>query len=137
MLNTMQRIQENVFMLSGSSELTPNVPIAAARHWYNRIKNYAWDKPVISTKSTQFTQLIWAASQQVIFCLWFYHVDFPYSSMFYKMSFKQLHTSILNTSFQFIFYQNILTKHTLYISCILKHLNGNKFLRAKFSPKVF
>ena len=83
MLNTMQRIQENVFMLSGSSELTPNVPIAAARHWYNRIKNYAWDKPAISTKSTQFTQLIWAASQQVIFCLWFYHVDFPYSSMFY------------------------------------------------------
>ena len=50
---------------SGSSDLAPSVPVAAARHWYNRVKNYAWDKPVISTKSTQFTQLVWAASQEV------------------------------------------------------------------------
>ena len=50
---------------SGPSEITPNVPVAAARHWYNRVKNYAWDKPSISTKSTQFTQLVWSASQQI------------------------------------------------------------------------
>ncbi|XP_028406280.1 uncharacterized protein LOC114528768 [Dendronephthya gigantea] len=50
---------------SGTSDLAPNVPVAAARHWYNRIKNYAWDKPAVSTKSTQFTQLVWGASQQI------------------------------------------------------------------------
>lgn len=43
----------------------PNVGVASVRHWYNRIKNYAWDNPKVSTKSMQFTQLIWAASQQV------------------------------------------------------------------------
>lgn len=43
----------------------PNVGVASARHWYNRIKNYAWDNPKITSNSMLFTQLIWAASKQV------------------------------------------------------------------------
>ena len=48
-----------------SHDPVPNAAVAATRHWYNRIKNYAWDHPKIATKSMQFTQLIWAGSQKV------------------------------------------------------------------------
>ena len=75
-----------IHIVLGPSEITPSVPVAAARHWYNRVKNYAWDKPSISTKSTQFTQLVWSASQQVKFSLLFYNLELSYTKQCCTMS---------------------------------------------------